>query len=270
MDAVLRRHHVTVTGRGTQPMLFAHGFGCGQQMWRTVTPAFEPDHRVVCFDFVGSGRSELGAYDAARYGTLAGYAQDVLDVVHALDLRDVVFVGHSVGGIIGMLAANREPDRFARLVLVCPSPRYLDDPPDYAGGWQRADLDGLLDLMAHNDLGWAATLAPVVAGNPDRPALAGEFEASFCAMDPGVARRFAEATFLADNRRDLAAVRVPTLILQASDDLIAPVAVGEYVHREIAGSTLHRLRATGHAPHLSHPDETVAAIRAYLAAADGA
>ena len=265
MDAAtLRRHHVTVTGRGVQPMLLAHGFGCDQQMWRTVAPAFEPDYRVVRFDFAGAGRADPAAYDPARYATLAGYAQDVLDVVHALDLRDVVFVGHSVGAMIGVLAANREPDRFARLVLVCPSPRYLNDPPTYAGGWERADLDGLLDLMARNDLGWAAALAPVVAGNPERPELAGEFEASFCATDPAVARRFAEATFLADNRGDLAAVQVPTLILQTSEDLIAPPAVAEYVHRTIPGSTLHVLRATGHAPHLSHPDETAAAIRAYL------
>jgi sigma-B regulation protein RsbQ len=169
-----------------------------------------------------------------------------------------------------LLAANREPERFAHLVLLCPSPRYLNDPPDYAGGWERTDLDALLELMARNDLGWAAALAPVVAGNPERPELAGEFEASFCATDPAVARRFAEATFLADNRDDLAAVRVPTLILQASEDLIAPPAVGAYVHGAIPGSRLHVLRATGHAPHLSHPDETAAAIRAYLGAADRA
>lgn len=251
-------------------MLLAHGFGCDQHMWRAVAPAFDLDYRVVRFDYVGSGRSDLAAYDAVRYATLAGYAQDVLDVVHALDLHDVVFVGHSVSGIVGVIAANREPDRFARLVLVCPSPRYLNDPPTYVGGWERADLDALLDTMDRNDLGWAAALAPVVAGNPDRPELADEFEASFCSTDPVIARRFAEATFLADNRDDLAAVRVPTLVLQASEDLIAPSAVGEYVHRAIPGSTLHVLRATGHAPHLSHPDETVAAIRAYLDAAGSA
>jgi sigma-B regulation protein RsbQ len=260
---VLTRNNVRVSGRGTRSMLFAHGFGCDQTMWRFVTPAFEQDYRIVLFDYVGSGRSDLGAYDAERYATLDGYAEDVLDVVHALDLHDVIFVGHSVSGMVGVLAANREPERFERLVLVGPSPRYVNDPP-YVGGFERADLEGLLDTMEKNYIGWANFLAPAIMQNADRPELGRELEASFCSTDPVIARRFAEATFFSDNRADVRDVRVPSLIMQCSDDIIAPAAVGEYLHREMPGSTLRQLRATGHCPHMSHPEETIAAIRDYL------
>ena len=267
---VLRRNNVRVSGRGTTPMLFAHGFGCDQHMWRFVAPAFEDDYRVVLFDYVGCGRSDLGAYDPARYAALDGYARDVLDVCEALDLRDVVFVGHSVSAMVGVLAANAAPERFARLVLIGPSPRYVNAPPDYVGGFERTDIDGLLETMDKNYIGWANFLAPAIMANPDRPELGAELAESFCSTDPLVARRFAEATFLADNRADLRDVRVPSLILQCTDDIIAPRAVGEYVHRELPGSTLRLMRATGHCPHMSAPDETVASIREYLAAADAA
>jgi sigma-B regulation protein RsbQ len=260
---VLTRNNVRVSGRGTRSMLFAHGFGCDQTMWRFVTPAFEQDYRIVLFDYVGSGRSDLGAYDAERYATLDGYAADVLDVIHALDLHDVIFVGHSVSGMVGVLAANREPERFERLVLVGPSPRYVNDPP-YVGGFERADLEGLLETMEKNYIGWANFLAPAIMQNADRPELGRELEASFCSTDPVIARRFAEATFFSDNRADVRDVRVPSLIMQCSDDIIAPAAVGEFLHREMPGSTLRQLRATGHCPHMSHPEETIAAIRDYL------
>jgi sigma-B regulation protein RsbQ len=260
---VLTRNNVRVSGRGTRPMLFAHGFGCDQTMWRFVTPAFEQDYRIVLFDYVGSGRSDLGAYDAERYATLDGYAADVLDVIHALDRHDVIFVGHSVSGMVGVLAANREPERFERLVLVGPSPRYVNDPP-YVGGFERADLEGLLETMEKNYIGWANFLAPAIMQNADRPELGRELEASFCSTDPVIARRFAGATFFSDNRADVRDVRVPSLIMQCSDDIIAPAAVGEYLHREMPGSTLRQLRATGHCPHMSHPEETIAAIRDYL------
>jgi sigma-B regulation protein RsbQ len=261
---VLARNHVTVTGRGTRPMVFAHGFGCDQNMWRFVAPAFEDDHRVVRFDYVGAGRSDRSAYDPVRYGSLEGYAQDVLDVCHALDLRDVVLVGHSVSAMVGVLAANREPERFGALVMIGPSPRYVDDPPTYAGGFQRAEIEGLLEMMDRNYIGWANALAPGIMGNPDRPELGEELTASFCSTDPDVARRFAEATFFADNRDDLPRVRVPSLVLQCSDDIIAPAQVGEYVHRHTPGSTLRVMRATGHCPHMSHPEETIELIRAWL------
>lgn len=260
---VLRRNHVVVTGRGTQPMLLAHGFGCDQNMWRFVAPAFEDDYRVVLFDYVGAGRSDLGAYDPERYSSLNGYAQDVLDIVFELDLHDVVFVGHSVSAMVGVLAANRAPERFAQLVMLGPSPRYVNDPP-YVGGFDRHEIEGLLETMDKNYIGWANFLAPVIMKNPDRPELTEELEASFCSTDPIIARRFAEATFYADNRADLADVRVPSLILQCTEDAIAPDAVGEYVRAHLPGSTFHKLRATGHCPHMSHPEETIAAIRDYL------
>src|SRR5215218_2669160 len=201
-DDILSRNNVRVSGRGTQPMLFAHGFGCDQNMWRFVAPAFEDDYRVVLFDYVGSGKSDLAAYDGARYATLDGYAQDVLDVVHALDLRDVILVGHSVSSMVAVLAANREPDRFERLILIGPSPRYIND-TGYVGGFERADIEGLLDTMERNYLGWASFLTPIIMKNADRPELTQELEASFCSTDPEISRRFAEATFFADNRDDL-------------------------------------------------------------------
>ena len=265
---VLTRNNVHVSGRGTQPMLFAHGFGCDQSMWRFAAPAFEDGYRVVLFDYVGSGKSDLAAYDPERYAHLDGYAQDVLDVCEALDLRDVVFVGHSVSSVVGVLAANRAPERFAHLVLVGPSPRYINDPPDYVGGFERADIEGLLDMMDKNYIGWASTLAPAIMQNPERPGLSAELEESFCSTDPVIARRFAEATFFADNRADLAGVRVPALVLQCAEDLIAPEPVGRYVAQQIPYSTLLLMRATGHCPHMSHPEETVALIRAYLAGAE--
>lgn len=261
---VQKRNNVRVFGNGTQPMLFAHGFGCDQNMWRYVTAAFEDDYRIVLFDYVGSGKSDLSAYDADRYSTLDGYAQDVLDVCEALDLRDVVLVGHSVSGMVAVLAANREPERFSRLVLIGPSPRYVNDAPDYVGGFERADIEGLLEMMDRNYIGWASFLAPAIIKNADRPELGEELTASFCSTDPKIARRFAEATFFADNRDDLHRVRIPALVMQCADDMIAPSEVGEYVHRSMPGSTLRLMKATGHCPHMSHPEETVEAIRDYL------
>ena len=267
---ILKRNNVKVSGRGARPMLFAHGFGCDQNMWRFVAPAFEDDYRVVLFDYVGSGKSDLRAYDPQRYSTLRGYTQDVLDVCAALRLRDVVFVGHSVSSVVGLLASIEEPRLFSRVVMVGPSPCYIDDPPDYRGGFARADIEGLLDLMERNYIGWANFLAPVVTKNPERPELARELEESFCSTDPRVARRFAEATFLSDNRGDLPRVSVPCLIMQCSEDAIAPAEVGEYLSRHLPHSTLRVLEATGHCPHMSHPEETIRAIREYLADGGGA
>jgi sigma-B regulation protein RsbQ len=261
---VLSRNNVKVFGSGTRPMVFAHGFGCDQNMWRFVTPAFEEEYRIVLFDYVGSGGSDLSAYDPERYGSLEGYARDVLDVCHALDLRDVILVGHSVSSMIAVLAANREPELFERLILIGPSPRYVDDPPEYVGGFERGDIEGLLDMMDRNYIGWANFLAPAIMKNPERPELGEELTESFCSTDPVIARRFAEVTFFADNRADLPGVRVPSLILQCSDDMIAPTAVGEYLHRQLPGSTLRMMEATGHCPHMSHPEETIRAIREYL------
>ncbi len=259
------RNNVQLHGApDARPMLFAHGFGCDQNMWRFVWPAFAEDHRVVLFDHVGAGDSDLSAFDSERYATLDGYARDVLEICHELDLRDVVFVGHSVASMMGVLAAAAEPDRFGALVLVGPSPRYIDD-GDYAGGFTREDIEGLLDSMDSNYLGWSSAMAPVIMGNGDRPELGEELTGSFCRADPDIARQFARTTFMSDNRADLARVTTPSLVVQCSDDPIAPEAVGAYVARELARSSYVQLEATGHCPNLSAPEETVAAIRAFLA-----
>lgn len=262
---IARRHNLHRKGRpGAQPMLFAHGFGCDQQMWRFVAPAFEASHEVVLFDHIGCGGSDASAYDDERHATLDGYARDVVDIVEALDLRDVVFVGHSVSAQIGLLAAIRAPERFARLVLVGPSARYLNDPPDYKGGFERPDIDGLIDMMDRNLLGWANFLAPLVM-SPDNPAeLTEELRASLCASDPYITRRFALATFLSDNRADVPKVTVPALLIQCAHDSIAPMEAGLWLHRHLPGSTLHVLEAAGHCPHMTHPHATIAAMRQYL------
>jgi sigma-B regulation protein RsbQ len=258
------RNNVQVRGNPDgQPMLFAHGFGCDQNMWRLVTPAFEDEYRIVLFDHVGAGQSDLLAYDPGRYSSLAGYAKDVLEICRELELEDVVFVGHSVSAMVGVLAAVEEPERFAKLILVGPSPRYVDD-EGYTGGFSREDIEGLLDSLDSNYLGWSTAMAPVIMGNAERPELAEELTNSFCRTDPDIARRFARVTFLSDNREDLRRVQTPTLVLQCSNDAIAPEAVGEFVRRSIPQAELVRLRATGHCPNLSAPGETVDAIKAYL------
>jgi sigma-B regulation protein RsbQ len=265
-QAVLLRNHVQVRGSGPRTLVFAHGFGCDQNMWRYVAPAFEREFRIVLFDYVGCGRSDLSAFDPVRYRSLEGYAQDLIEVCDALDLREAIFVGHSVSSMVGLLAALRQPALFSRLVMIGPSPRYINDAPDYVGGFEREDIEGLLSVMDHNFLGWAATLAPAVMGNPDRPELSGELERSFCSTDPKVAHVFARATFYADNRADLAKLQQPALIVQVRDDAIAPMAVGEYMHRHLPRSELVVLDATGHCPHMSHPAQTIAAMRPFVEA----
>ena len=264
--SVVTRNNVRLSGvPGAQPIVFSHGFGCDQNMWRFVAPAFEGEYRVVLYDHVGAGGSDHSAYDPVRYGSLEGYAQDLLEIVHELELTDVVFVGHSVSSMIGVLAAAREPERFDSLVLVGPSPRYInDDESEYVGGFTREDIEGLLDSLDSNYLGWSEAMAPVIMANADRPELGEELTNSFCRTDPAIARHFARVTFLSDNRADLERVGTPALVLQCSDDVIAPDAVGEYVHSRLAGSTLVRMQATGHCPNLSAPDETVAAIKDFL------
>jgi sigma-B regulation protein RsbQ len=260
---VVARHNVVVTGRADGPtMVFAHGFGCDQHMWRHVAPAFETSHRVVVFDYVGSGRSAV-PYDAEKYATLEGYAADVLEIVRGLDLHDVVFVGHSVSAIIGALAQVQAPELFDRLVMVAPSPRYIDD-GSYVGGFDEAAIRGLLEALRSNYLGWSSSMAPLIVGNPHRPELGEELTESFCRMDPEVAQGFATATFLSDHREVLPRISVPTLVLQCSDDVIAPVSVGEYVAAHVPQGELVLLDATGHCPNLSAPEETIEAISGFL------
>lgn len=261
---VVTRNNVRTSGDpGARPMVFSHGFGCSQELWRDVAPSFESDHFVVTFDLVGAGGSDLSAYSRSKYDSLQGYATDVLELLDELDLRDVVFVGHSVSAMIGVLAANRAPDRFGALVLVGPSPRYTNV-DGYVGGFEPEDIAGLLDALDTNYLGWSKSMAPVIIGNSDRPSLGAELTESFCAVQPDIARHFARVTFLSDNREDLSRVTVPTLVLQCSDDIIAPEAVGQFVHRSIPASEFVQLQATGHCPNLSAPDELTAAIRRYL------
>jgi sigma-B regulation protein RsbQ len=261
--SALKRNNVRILGRGTKPMIFAHGYGCDQNMWRLVTPAFQDEYQLILFDHVGAGQSDLSAYNRARYGTLKGYAEDVLEICRELDLKDAVLVGHSVSSMIGVLAAIAEPARFDRLVLIGPSPCYIND-GDYVGGFNREDIDGLLESLESNYLGWSSSMAPVIMGNPERPHLGEELANSFCRTHPEIAKHFARVTFLSDNRADLPKVRTRALLLQCSEDVIAPEAVGEYLHRHMPGSELRVLAATGHCPHLSAPEETIAAMKAFL------
>ncbi|GAB7555479.1 alpha/beta hydrolase [Novosphingobium sp. 11B] len=249
-------------GVGT-PMVFAHGFGCDQNMWRNVAPAFDASHRTILFDLVGAGGSDLGAYDPVKYATLDGYAEDVVALARELGIENGIFVGHSVSAMIGVLAARQAPELFDRLVLVGPSPRYIDD-GNYVGGFTEPQILELLEFLDSNHLGWSQAMAPMIMGNPDRPELSEELTASFCRTDPDIAKSFARTTFLADNRADLTGIEARVLILQCAEDVIAPVCVGEYMRDAIVGSELVMIDATGHCPHLSAPAETIAAIKAFV------
>jgi sigma-B regulation protein RsbQ len=244
-------------------MVFAHGYGCDQSMWRFVAPAFEQSFRTVLFDHVGAGGSDLSAFDAGKYSTLAAYASDVVELGRELELSDAVFVGHSVSAMIGALASIEAPELFSHLVMVGPSPRYIDD-EDYVGGFAAHQIEELLEFLDENPMAWSQAMAPTIMGNLDRPELGHELTASFCRTHPEVAKAFARATFLSDNRSDLAKVQARTLVLQCSEDVIAPTDVGHYVHREIPDSELIMLKATGHCPNLSAPDEVIAAIRTFV------
>jgi sigma-B regulation protein RsbQ len=268
MSAVLQRNNVKIIGKGQQPMFFAHGYGCDQNMWRFITPAFEDRYKIILFDHVGHGQSNDGqsnaeAFDPKTYSSLNGYADDVLATCRELDLKNVIFVGHSVSAMIGVLAAIEEPERFDSLVLIGPSPRYINE-GDYIGGFKHEDIEGLLDFLDSNHLGWSSTMAPVIMGNPDRPELGQELTNSFCRTNPEIAKHFARVTFLSDNRADLSKVATKALILQCSQDVIAPEAVGRYVHQNLPGSEFVLMKATGHCPNLSAPEETIAAIEAFL------
>jgi sigma-B regulation protein RsbQ len=258
------RHNMKVQGVGKRAMVFAHGFGCDQNMWRYVAPAFEGEFRTVLFDHIGAGGSDLSAYEPAKYASLSGYADDVVELCRELGIQSGVYIGHSVSAMIGVLAAKKAPRLFESLVLIGPSPRYIDDGEGYVGGFSEAQIHELLEFLDSNHLGWSQAMAPVIMGNADRPELGEELTNSFCRTDPEIAKSFARATFLADNREDLADVPARTLILQCSDDMIAPRSVGEFVHRHLPGSEFVLMEATGHCPNLSAPEETIAAIRAFV------
>jgi sigma-B regulation protein RsbQ len=259
---VVERNNVHVRGSAGRAMIFAHGFGCDQNMWRFVEPAFESEFRTVLFDHVGAGGSDLTAYDNSKYSTLAGYADDVVEIGRECDLQDAVFVGHSVSCMIGVLAAQKAPGMFGKLVMIGPSARYTND-NGYVGGFSEKQIEELLQFLEANHMGWSAQMAPAIMGNPDRPELGAELTNSFCRTDPEIAKAFARVTFTSDNRGDLSNVDIPTLILQCSDDIIASKEVGEFVHRGIPKSEIVFLEATGHCPNLSAPDEVIAAIRTF-------
>jgi len=260
---VLQRNNVRVVGKGTTPMLFAHGFGCAQQMWRYVWPAFEEEYKIVLFDYVGSGHSDTSAYNPERYANLNGYAEDVLDICRALDLKDVIFVGHSVSSMVGVLASIKIPDFFQKIIMISPSARYIND-HGYVGGFERSDIEELLTTMERNYIGWANFLGPAIMKNSDIPELSQELTDSFCSTDPIIARQFAEVTFFSDNRRDLDKVRHPSLIMQCSEDMVAPFDVGNYLSDHLPESTLVIMDATGHCPHMSAPEETIRLMKQYL------
>lgn len=264
MDILARNNVHVVDGTGPT-LLYAHGFGCNQTMWDRVTPSFTTDHKQVLFDYVGSGQSDLSAFDPLRYASLEGYAQDVIEVCDALQLqRGVTFIGHSVSCSVGLLASIARPELFEKLILLGPNPCFLNHPPDYAGGFERADLEGLLALMEQNYIGWANYLAPVVSAQGDTGAVTNELSGSFCSTDPVAAKVFARTTFFSDNREDLQKVNTPCLILQHRTDSLAPLSVGEYVHAHLRGSKLKILEVPGHCAHLSHPGHVIDAIREFV------
>jgi sigma-B regulation protein RsbQ len=264
LPARTRNNVIEAGDHDAPPILFAHGFGCDQSMWRHVWPRFADRHRVVLFDHVGAGGSDLSAYDIERYSELEGYAEDVLQIIRELELSEVIFVGHSVAAMIGALAAAKAPGLFSRLVLVGPSARYIDD-DGYVGGFSHEDIDSLLESMDGNYLGWSSQMAPVIMGNEERPELGEELTNSFCRTDPEIPRRFARVTFLSDNRADLERVRTPSLVLQCREDVIAPESVGRFVAERLPDARLDMLDAVGHCPNLSAPEETAAAIEEFLA-----
>ena len=261
---ILLRNHVTIRGQGERTMIFAPGFGCDQTVWNNVCELFENDYTLVLFDYVGMGKTDITAFDPNKYDKLFGYVQDLLDVCDALELNDAIFVGHSVSGMIGLLGSLRKPEYFSELIMIGPSPCYLNDPPEYYGGFEEEDLTGLIEMMEKNYIGWANMFAATVSNNPARPDVAEDLENRFCSTDPVIARTFAEACFFADNRMDVPKVTVPSLIMQCDEDIIAPAAVGEYLDQHLPHSTLVYMDATGHCPHMSHPDETAQCIREYL------
>ena len=260
---IFKKFNVKVLGEGTQPMMFAHGYGCDQNMWRFVYPHFEKQYKIILFDYIGGGKSDIDSYSKEKYSSLQAYADDVISICNGLNLTNVIFVGHSVSAMIGVLASNKKPSLFSHLIMIGPSPRYIND-SEYIGGFENEAIEELMEALDSNYLGWSASMAPVIMGNSDRPELGDELTNSFCQTDPEVAKNFARVTFLSDNREDLQNVITPTLVLQCSQDVIAPVVVGDYVAKNIKNSEYKLLNATGHCPNLSAPEETVGAIQEYL------
>lgn len=262
-NPVFKKNNINIFGKGTQPMLFAHGYGCNQEMWRLVTPAFEEDYQIHLFDHVGSGESQVEKYDFSKYKSLQGYADDLIDICDSLSLKRSVLVAHSVSSMIATLAAVSRPDLFDKLIMIGPSPRYINE-GEYFGGFDQQDIDELIETLESNYLGWSSFITPVIVGNPEKEEYSNELHTSFCSMDPAIAKHFAKVTFTGDNRQDLQKLKTPTLIIQTHPDVIAPKEVGNYVHSQISNSELVQLDCSGHCPHLTAPDLVIEAIRNFL------
>lgn len=263
MQNIIKRNNIRVLGSGKRPMIMVHGFGCDQNMWRYIIPAFEEKYKIVLLDLVGTGMSDLSAFNPIKYKTLHGYAEDLVEICEFLNLKDVLLVGHSVSAMICTLAHLKHADLFSGLIMIGPSPRYIND-GDYIGGFEKEDIEELIEMMDTNYLGWSTATAPTIMGNAEKPALGEELTNSFCQTDPDIARHFAKATFYSDNRSDVPKISIPTLILQCTDDIIAPETVGLYLKKHIKNNKFVHLKATGHCPHMSAPAETVAAMQNWL------
>ncbi|WP_339902366.1 alpha/beta hydrolase [uncultured Cyclobacterium sp.] len=261
--AIINKNNVKRIGKGNQAILFAHGYGCDQNMWRFITPAFEEDYDIVLFDHVGSGNSNESHYDYQKYNSLNGYAEDVISLIENLELEKVIFVGHSVSSIIGLLAATQRPDLFKSMIMIGPSPCYIND-EEYFGGFSKSDIDELIETLESNYLGWSSFITPIIVGNPDKPEFSKELHNSFCNMNPDIAKHFAKVTFLGDNRLDLNKMSIPGLVIQCHPDTISPVKVGKYVYNNLQNGEYMLLEASGHCPHLTAPEKTIAAIKSYL------
>jgi sigma-B regulation protein RsbQ len=260
---LVQRNNIKVIGEGQQIILFVHGYGCSQKMWSLITPAFEKNYRVILIDLVGSGDSDLNAYDPKKYSSLKGYASDILEICEEFSYRDIIFVGHSVSSMVGMHAAIAKPSLFKNLIMIGPSPSYIND-GDYLGGFEKEDILELIDTLNSNYLGWSSAITPVIMGPENPPELSEELNNSFCQTDPDIAKHFAKVTFMSDDRSYIEKISTDTLIIQCSSDLIAPEAVGEYLHSKISSSSLKKLKATGHCPHMSAPHETTDVILNFL------
>ncbi len=263
VNNILKRNNVTITGKGDKVMLFAHGFGCDQNAWKRITGAFENDYKIILFDYIGAGKSDVTAYDKTKYGTLDGYASDILEICQELKVKDAIFVGHSVSCMIGALASMRNPAIFNKLIFIGPSASYLNE-EGYIGGFNQEDIDNILEVMDDDYIKWSKSMAPKIMGENQEPEIQEELTDLFCSTDADIAKDFARVTFLSDNRQDLPRIPVESLTLQCSEDIIAPLEVGQYIHENTPNNTLVILKATGHCPHMSEPEETIAAIKAFL------
>lgn len=261
---ITKRNNVKIIGKGSQVIMFAHGFGADQNSWKGIIPAFIPDFKIILFDYVGSGNSDIGSYNASRYNNLSGYADDVIDICKALDLEDVIFVGHSVSSMVGVLASLKMPSLFKKIVFIGPSPRYIND-EGYYGGMEEPDLEALLEMMDSNYLGWAGNMAPAIVGNADRPEHWENLSASFCATDPNIAKQFARVTFLSDNRKDLPLLKIPSLTIQCRDDILTSETVAKYILKHTPGNKMVLLDSTGHCPHLTDTDNVIKTIKEFIA-----